>query len=126
MDHRGNHLPDGLQPPAPSVELRRPALAAARAAMNGGRARDRWLRLWTSRPLRVAWATVVVGLIVGNLALDRTVRRATAPVLLSAAGSPDLGELAEIVTLGRVTVELPGWEVVAARGASPNDRKEPS
>jgi hypothetical protein len=127
MNHRGNHLPDGLQPPAPPAELRRRVFAAARAAMTRDRAADPWLRLWTSRPLRVVWAVVVVGLIGGNLLVGADSRSAlpgSALPAVAAVGRSD--ELAEIADLGRLTAELPGWEIATAGGTSPNDRKEPS
>ena len=127
MNHRGNYLADGLQPPAPPAELRRRALNEARAAMNSDRAADPWLRLWTSRPLRVAWAAVVVGLIVGNLLVGADVGLSppgpALPAIAAAGGSDELSEVAE---LGRLTAELPGWEVAEARGTAPNDRKESS
>ncbi len=127
MDQRSNRVPGDLQPPAPSPELRRRVLAAARAAMTGDRAADPWLRVWTSRPLRVAWAVVVIGLIGGNLLVGADSRSApprSALPAIAAVGQSD--ELAEIAELGRLTAELPGWEVATAGGTSPNDRKEPS
>jgi hypothetical protein len=90
--------------------------------MANGRVADRWHRIWTSRPLRLVWATATVGLLVGHLLLGGESPSApAAPALPVAAAAGDAGELAEVVDLGRLTAELPGWEI-----AEPSDQKQGS
>jgi hypothetical protein len=112
MNRRNDPLPDDVRPPDPPPELRRRALVSAHAAMATGQVADRWHRLWTSRPLRLAWAATVVGLIGSHLLIEADAPAAPAePALPIAAVSGNVGELAEIVELGRLTAELPGWEI---------------
>ncbi len=54
-----------LREPEPPGALRARALAGARAAWE--RPADRWLALWESRPMRIAWAAAVVLLAAANI-----------------------------------------------------------
>lgn len=69
-----------LRPPRAPVALRRRTLEAARRAVpeaSGGVPRSSRPgfadRLWTSRPLRLAWALLMLGLLGANLTLERWV-----------------------------------------------------
>lgn len=103
---------DGLRPPDPPDELRRKTLPVARAALANGRRPDVWTQLWQSRAVRLAWAATVAALVLGNLAIG--------PPPSGAADAPGLpvvaaavGELAPVAGVGRLTAELPGWEIAA-------------
>ncbi len=105
-------ISEGLAPPIPPVELRARALQVARTAMTENRRDDFWSRLWSSRPIRLAWASSVAVLIFGHVVIGigtppgttHTIR----PVMATAAMHD---ELAEIIDVRRLTIELPGWEV---------------
>jgi len=128
MKHEVEPMLSALTPPAPPPELRGRVLAVARTAASGaGRAPDVWMRLWTSRPARFAWAVAVIALAISHLALSGRAPRSPAdkavPVVTIAI---ERGELAEVADVGVLTAEIPGWEVAAVgRGESPG-RKEPS
>lgn len=112
MDQRNRLLPENLRPAEPPPELRGRVLAAARAATTNGGAADLWHRLWTSQSLRLAWAAATVGLLVGHLLIGADTSTAPAGRALHVAvAAPDDGELAGIADLGRLTAELPGWEI---------------
>jgi len=116
-----------LEPPAPPPELRGRVLTAARAALTDGCAPDIWVRLWTSRPARLAWAATVLGLAIGHLAISgRDPRSPTETAVPVASIIVNHGELAEVAELVRLTAELPGWEIAAARNDERIGRKEPS
>lgn len=116
MTRRPDPFPGTLEPPEAPPELRRRVIAAARAAADRTGAPDRWTRIWESRPARLAWAAAVAALIFGHLVIGGPVvrRSAQTAVPLTTAVETD-DELAEIVVLGRLTVDLPGWEIRIAR-----------
>lgn len=125
MNRHAEPLFSTLQPPDPPSELRCRVLAAA--ALTGGRAPDVWDRLWTSRPARLAWAAAVLGLAIGHLAISGRNPRPPAETAVPVASiAVNRGELAELAELGRLTAELPGWEIAAARNDERIGRKEPS
>jgi hypothetical protein len=96
-------------------------LLDARAALHAS-SRDPWARIAASRPIRRAWAASVTGLIVAHLLVPSPPaadRGEPALPLTVAAAQP--GELADVVRLGRLTAELPGWEI-----AAPSDRTQAS
>jgi len=126
MNDRPDLLPAELVPPSPPPELRRRTLTAARAVLREGRAPDLWHRLWTSRPARLAWAATVAALLIGHLVVAEGPRRSPAEPALTAALATVRGELAEVAELGRLTAELPGWEIATARSEASPDRKESS
>jgi hypothetical protein len=63
----------GLDTPTPSPDLRRRTLTEARLALARSRRPDIWERLWSSRGLRLAWATSLAALIVGHVLLSSSV-----------------------------------------------------
>jgi hypothetical protein len=121
MDRPTDLLPPDLRPPAPPARLRARVLTAARNADTIDSSADLWHRLWSSRPLRVAWAASVVILIIGHLLIGSKGSQAppTGPTLPVTVAVTNAGELAEVAELGRLTAELPGWEVAVSthRGA---------
>lgn len=127
MNRHAEPLFSTLQPPDPPSVLRRRVLVAARAAMTDGRAPDVWDRLWISRPARLAWAAAVLGLTIGHFAISGRDPRPPADTAIPVASiAVNRGELAELAELGRLTAELPGWEIAAARNDERIGRKEPS
>ena len=127
MNRQAEQMFSTLQPPDPQSVLRRRVLVAARAALTDERAPDFWDRLWTSRPARLAWAAAVLGLAVGHLALSgRDPRQPAETALPVASIAVKHSELAELAVLGRLTTELAGWEIAAARNDERVGRKEPS
>jgi hypothetical protein len=120
-------LPPDLRPPPPPAELRARVLTAARHADSTDGSADVWHRLWTSRPLRFAWAATVVGLICGHLLLGADVPAAPVdhalPVAAAAGGA---SELAEIAALDRFTAELPDWETAASTSHQPTQERNTS
>lgn len=122
MNHRLDHLPGRLVPAGPPPELRQRVLVAARAAMDRSDQRDFWMRIWGSRPARLAWAVSIGAIIFGHLVIGGPVsaRSVKLAIPLAAAVETD-DELAEIVGLQRVTVDLPGWELVAREPATPTN-----
>jgi len=127
MNRHAEPLFSTLQPPDPPAVLRRRVLAAARAALNDGRAPDVWDRLWTSRPVRLAWAASVLGLAIGHLAISGRVPQPPAETAVPVASiAVNHGELADLAELGRLTAELPGWEIAATRNDERIGQKESS
>jgi len=127
MNDPFDRLSAGLIPPAPPLELRARTLAAAHSAVNCKHSSDVWYRLWTSWPLRIAWAAAVAGLLVGNLLVGADTPSAPpGPLLPVAAAAGGSGELAEVAELGRLTVELPGWEIAAASNPGSNRERTSS
>jgi len=102
----------GLGPPVPPPELRDRALQAARAAMTANGRTDIWLRLWRSRPIRLVWASSVAALLFGHIVIGAGAPSGPAdtirPVMAAAAINQ---ELAEVIDVERVTIELPAWEI---------------
>lgn len=111
-------MSEGLAPPVPPPELRDRTLQAARAAMRLNGRDDIWLRLWRSRPIRFAWATSVAALLFGHIVIGagagaRPGPEGTIRPVMAAAAIRD--ELAEVINMERVTIELPGWEIQVSR-----------
>ena len=112
MNHPVDPMSDGLTPPAPPSGLRLRTLQAARKAMAENGRDDIWWRLWGSPQIRLAWASSVAVLLFGHIVIGagtpsgpaNTVR----PMMAAAAA---YGELAGIIDMERVTIELPGWEI---------------
>jgi hypothetical protein len=79
-----------------------------------------WSQLWCSTPLRIAWAATVVVLLLAHLGLsiDSTHPRATPtnePAYLI-AGTPSDTELADIVSLPRLSIDRdPSFELGTER-----------
>jgi hypothetical protein len=113
----------GLRTPEPPRELDSRVLREATAALARRSRRDVWTRLWESRPLRVAWATVALALLAANAVLPG--RRH--PESVSAAGPPasmaprEANELRAVARLPRIDLAtLPGGE-----GAAPSRVEQP-
>jgi hypothetical protein len=115
-----------LAPPEPSPELRARILVAARRAMAGrGEIADPWIRIWRSRPVRLGWAAILVALVLGHVLVGVAERSVPAPARVGLVGEATDTELAEVVELARLTVELPGWEIrVTASGVPSRIGKE--
>jgi hypothetical protein len=126
-----DRLLNGLELPVPSKELRDRALTAARAAGGTSSDSDLWNRLWTSPPLRLAWAASVAGLVLAHLALSLPARRtgpSRAGPLLTAGVVADT-ELAEVVELPRINAKrLPQLDTpFSGRSHQPSiDERRPS
>lgn len=77
-----NRPPDDLlrrvRPAGPQPDLRDRALAAAREARPRAVQPDVWTRLWSNRPLRIAWAASLAAALVAHAAL--TARDTSNPV----------------------------------------------
>lgn len=104
------HVFGALRPPGTPSELRERSLAAARAATEVAEPTEAPResltdRLWTSRPLRFAWAASVVALLATNLWLDAGARSRTlgrlkvTSVEADARGSGDRDERDSLLTL---------------------------
>lgn len=122
MNLRSDHLSGNLIPPQAPPELRQRVLSAARQTMGQAAPRDLWTRIWESRPIRLAWAASIGALIFGHLVIGGAVSAGPAQPaipLAAAVGADD--ELAEIIDLQHVTVDLPRWELVARDAPSPTD-----
>jgi len=95
----------GLHPLSPPEELRGKTLAAAEAAFQKQPTPDLWSRLWWSQPIRLAWATTVVLILVGHVIITPT----PSPPVRSADGwvagsiSEFDVEIQEIVDLPRIS-----------------------
>ncbi len=112
MTHRPDPLFEGLAPPDPSPELRVRALAAAWEALGRAERPDIWTRVWKSRPAHLAWAASIGVLVFGHLVVGDALRSgSTGPALPLAAAVAANDELAEVAGLGRLTAQLPGWEM---------------
>lgn len=123
MTHRPDQLPEELAPPQAPLEFRQRVLASAHGAMDGAAAPDMWAQIWGSRPARQVWAASIGALIFGHLVIGGAVSAGPAESafpLAAATGTND--ELAEIVGLQRVIVDLPGWEVAPRDAVTPENQ----
>ena len=127
MNQRNDPLPRDVRPPDPPDELRCRTLASAHAAMATGQAADPWHRVWINRPLRLTWAATIAGLLIGHLLIGADPPATPVePALPVTAAVGDIGELAEVIELGRCTVELPGWEIATASTRPPRPERTSS
>ncbi len=101
----------GLERPAPPPELEARTLAAAGAALRVSREADFWELVWSSRPLRLLWATSLLVLLAGHVALS--VRAALAGGAPPAA-APSRGDLppevARLTDLPPIALSAVAWE----------------
>jgi hypothetical protein len=72
-----------VRPAGPPSDLRDRSLAAAREARHRAVRPDVWTRVWSNRPLRIAWAASLAAVLVAHAAL--TVRDTSNPVPETAA-----------------------------------------
>jgi hypothetical protein len=108
----------GTPPAAPhglrSKTLERAAAAMAAGATDPASSDDLWDRAWRSRGLRLAWATLVAGLVFGHLwAAERARLEAVEPtygglVRSAVASDPELDEVIGFLPLRLVPVPLLG------------------
>ncbi|MGE5235052.1 MAG: hypothetical protein ACM3O7_01735 [Acidobacteriota bacterium] len=63
----GDHPFAGLEPPYAPPALEALALRSTREALARPVASEAWVRVWESRPLRLAWAATVSVLVVANV-----------------------------------------------------------
>ena len=81
---------DGLAAPRAPERLRLRALGAARAEMTGAARTNLVDRLWGHRPLRWAWTTACLALILGHLMVgSQAPERSTAPSRSTVAAFDD-------------------------------------
>ncbi len=108
-----------LEEPEPPGALRAGALDAAGDAWERPTA-DRWLALWESRPLRLAWAAVVVALAAANvgvrLATHAGVQARREPTARADASNR---ELHAIVALPRLRPEYANASTAGPATAAP-------
>jgi hypothetical protein len=64
-----------LETPTPPPTLRDRVLHRAGATLDLRITRDRWARIYASRPLRAAWVATVICLLLANVFLPRASRR---------------------------------------------------
>lgn len=125
MKARPEVFATGPVPPSPPEALRRRVLTRAHSALGERPVPDVWDRLWTNRPLRLAWAAAVAALVLAQLAVGpRRPGGADAPGLPVMAAA--VGELAPIAEIGRLTAELPGWEIAAETNRQPREERNSS
>lgn len=127
---------DGLRVPEPPAGLRERVLDRARAEFAHSVPRDPWSRVWSSRPLRLAWAAMVVALLVANLVVylpaGRTPPEVSPPLAFGVAGA-GFDEIAELADLPRIASDPSPLLVTeqpdsggASRPASPSPEESPS
>ena len=123
MTRRSDQFPELLAPPQAPPELRHRVIAAAREAVDGAQAPDHWMRIWESRPARLAWAASIGALLFGHLVIGGSVSAGPAePAFPLAAAAVSNDELSEIIGLQRMTVDLPGWEIPSRIADAPTDQ----
>jgi hypothetical protein len=109
----------GLERPAPPPELETRTLAAAGAALRVSREADVWERVWSSRPLRLVWATSLLALLAGHAALSlRAALEGGARPTLAAARAELPAELRRIAELPPITLSG-AWDPADEPGREP-------
>lgn len=108
-DQRIDSLFRDLAPPEPPPELRSEALKPALEALQQPPPPDIWSRIWSSRPLRLAWSASFSVLVLCHLGL--TLSR-TSPIDPKQTGHLTTGsiaseeELAEVLYLSRLRTDV--------------------
>lgn len=118
-----NRLLNGIQPPSPPPELRDRTLRSAIEALDRRSPMSRWTRIWQSRPLRVAWATTVAGLLLAHVLISTTPRPSPDTArgfTLHQASRTSEEEIQVITTLLRLNLEARSLASAAAAAASQN------
>ena len=110
INDRVERLLDGLEPPTPPPELERRVVMRAAAALAEPVETDPWRRVWQSRPLRLAWATAVLALVVGHLAV--TIKGNT-PRPASSWAEARAEQWRAVGELPRISPRAITWEPVA-------------
>ncbi len=114
----------GLVPPEPPGELHGEVMQAAVAALAREAPRDLWTRLWESRPLRLAWAAVVLLLLLGNLVAPRATSTFRMRGIAPAAAADELDSIARLPRIDLETLPSIG-SVPSAVGAEPQPVQTP-
>ncbi len=125
-----DRLLGGLVPAPPPPEARERTIAAAREALAGRpQPGDIWWRLWTSRPLRLAWAAAVALLLAANalLSVAGPPRHSTPPHPVVAVGpaAPE-PELVALTRLPPLRLELLPTLGASPRPGPPTNPAKPS
>jgi hypothetical protein len=91
----------GHEPPSPPPELRNRVLDRAGAALDRPAMGDRWIRIYTSRPLRIAWVATLICLLTAHVFLPTPNRRSHRDWFLMEAAwrAPELKQAVEIPRL---------------------------
>ena len=130
QDHEA--LLGSLETPRPPDALRERVLERAGAALDHRSAPDAWTRIYSSRPLRAAWAAAVLGLIAANLLLPHgTGSSAGEPLTVSSARQlPELRDVVSVPRLDEALVSVDrlayGRPATAAPAAARSGKKEKS
>jgi len=111
-----------LEPPGPPDGLRDRVLRRAGAALDRPTAQDRWARIYVSRPLRAAWAVMVLVLVVANILLPRANRRSRESFVEGATGR--IPELREVVDVPRLREAYVSFDAFTAPAPAGSRRKE--
>ena len=111
-----------FEPPGPPDGLRDRVLRRAGAALDRPTAQDRWARIYASRPLRAAWAAMVLVLVVANVLLPRANRRSRESFVEGAAERPP--ELREVVDVPRLREAYVSFDASTAPAFAGSRRKE--
>ena len=107
-----------LEPPGPPDGLRDRVLRRAGAALDRPTAQDRWARIYASRPLRAAWAAMVLVLVVANVFLPRANRRSRESFVEGATGrTPELREVVDVPRLREAYVSFDAFTAPAFAGS---------
>ncbi len=119
-----------VEPSRPPHPLRERVLERAGEALDRPLVRDAWTRIYSSRPLRAAWAATVLALLAAHLLLPRGARP-SAGERLAASSSRLVPEVRDVVSVPRLDEALASIDRLAyARpaGAAPapagRERKE--
>jgi len=127
-----DRLLDALKPPQPPPELRDRSLRAATDVLRRPPVPDRWTRIWESRPLRLAWAAAVAGLLVANTLIPTTPRPAPATAQgfslhqLSRAAEDEIRAIATMPRLDLNARSLSGVVSAAAARTGAEETQSPN
>lgn len=84
MSHASDDPLRNVEPRGAPAGLRARALVAARTARMATTLADPWTRIWTSRPLRIAWAASLAAVLLAHVAVS--LRGAPHPAATDGAG----------------------------------------
>ncbi len=116
-------LLEGLERPAPPPELEARTLATASRALGEPALPDLWERLWSSHALRLAWATAVLALAAGHVALSAYQAAAARPT--TSASRPEVPpEVARIAALPPINLSTVPGEPGALPAPAAGTQKE--
>ncbi len=113
----------GHQVPGPPASLEGRVLAATAAALRDPAVTTVWDRLWTSRPLRLAWSLAFVGLLAAHAAIS-VPRSEPGEATRRAAGRAPSDELRDEVALPTVDISPRAEALVMEPELSNSNDKE--